>query len=292
MIKHIVKRGENLTKIAKAYNTTVKAIAKLNNITDVDSINIGQELLIPEAETKTVYPGVASTASKDDLKKFWDFFLDKLEGNEYGVAGLMGNIEAESNFYSNNLQNSGNNYLSMTDEEYTAAVDNGTYTNFINDGKHGCGYGLAQWTYWSRKEWLYNYAQECKKSIGDYEMQMNFLWKELSRDFKKVVNTLKIATSVREASDAVLLHFEQPGNLSEDNQKARAKRGQKYYDMFHVEPEVVEPEEKEEIVETPTIPPVESAPTTSVEKEEEFSSNWIKRLLIAICEFLLKLFKK
>lgn len=221
----------------------------------------------------------------------WDFFLKKLEGNEYGVAGLIGNIEAESNLRSNNLQNSfeKSDKLNMDDNEYTMAVDNGTYTNFVHDS---AGYGLAQWTHWSRKEWLLNFARESKKSIGDYEMQLEFLWKELSRDFKKVVNILKTATSVREASDSVLLGFEKPANQTEENQQARARRGQKYYDMFHIEPEVVEPEEKEEITEIPTIPSVESAPTTSVEKEEEFSGNWIKRLLIAICEFLLNLFKK
>ena len=221
----------------------------------------------------------------------WDYFLHKLEGNEYGVAGLMGNLEAESNLRSNNLQNSfeKSDKLNMDDNEYTAAVDNGIYANFIHDG---AGYGLAQWTHWSRKEWLYNYSQESKKSIGDYEMQMEFLWKELSRDFKKVVNTLKTATSVREASDSVLLNFERPANQTEENQIARAKRGQKYYDMFHIKPEIIEPEKKEEVSETPVTQPIESAPATSTEKQEEFSDSWIKQLLTAICEFLLNLFKK
>lgn len=304
-IEYTIQKGDNLSKIAHTYNTTVTVLCEINNIENKNKIYVGQIILIPVVETNTVepqpiqpevstkepYPGVASTGSEEDVKKMWDFFLAKLDGNEYGTAGLMGNIEAESNFQSNNLQNSYERKegIKMNDAEYTTAVDNGTYTNFVRDS---AGYGLAQWTHWSRKEWLLNYAKESKKSIGDYEMQMKFLWKELSRDFKKVVNTLKTATSVREASDSVLLGFEKPANQTEENQQARARRGQKYYDMFHIEPEVVEPEEKEEIVETPTIPPVESAPTTSVEKEEEFSSNWIKRLLIAICEFLLKLFKK
>lgn len=42
----------------------------------------------------------------------------------------------------------------MTDAEYTAAVDAGTYTNFVNDK---AGYGLAQWTYWSLKQEMLNY---------------------------------------------------------------------------------------------------------------------------------------
>jgi hypothetical protein len=42
----------------------------------------------------------------------------------------------------------------MTDAEYTAAVNNGSYTNFINDS---AGYGLAQWTYWSLKRDMLEY---------------------------------------------------------------------------------------------------------------------------------------
>ena len=37
----------------------------------------------------------------------------------------------------------------MDDKQYTAAVDNGSYKNFVNDS---AGYGLAQWTYSSRKQ--------------------------------------------------------------------------------------------------------------------------------------------
>jgi hypothetical protein len=40
----------------------------------------------------------------------------------------------------------------MNDASYTVAVDNGSYTNFTHDS---AGYGLAQWTYWSRKQGLF-----------------------------------------------------------------------------------------------------------------------------------------
>lgn len=62
-----------------------------------------------------------------------------------GVAGLMGNIYAESGLDPKNLQNSYEKSLGYTDETYTTAVDNGTYTNFVRDK---AGYGLYQWTYW------------------------------------------------------------------------------------------------------------------------------------------------
>ena len=62
----------------------------------------------------------------------WKYLWEQL-GNPYGVAGLMGNLQAESGLRPDNLQNSYEKKLGMTDEEYTAAVDNGSYTNFVQD---------------------------------------------------------------------------------------------------------------------------------------------------------------
>ena len=162
-------------------------------------------------------------------KTIWNYLISQT-GNEYGVAGLMGNLHAESALRSNNLQNSGNNRLGMSDEEYTKAVDNGTYTDFVEDGKRGCGYGLAQWTYWSRKENLLNFAKSKGASIGDENMQLEFLVMELKRDFKTVWNTLCSAHSVKEASDSVLCEYEKPADQSDTAKARRASYGQKFYD--------------------------------------------------------------
>lgn len=45
-IYHTVKKGENLTKISKAYGTTVSKIVKLNNIKDPDKIYVNQILRV------------------------------------------------------------------------------------------------------------------------------------------------------------------------------------------------------------------------------------------------------
>ena len=102
-------------------------------------------------------------------KIIWDYFKSK-GFTDYGIAGLMGNIQAESNFKSQNLQSTGNEKLGMTDEEYTTAVDCGKYT-FDMYRKDGYGFGLAQWTFHTRKAALFNYAKKCGKSIGDLQMQ-------------------------------------------------------------------------------------------------------------------------
>lgn len=158
----------------------------------------------------------------------WSFL--KAQGfTDAGAAGLMGNLYAESGLRPNNLQNSYEGKLGMADAEYTEMVDRGTYTNFGNDR---AGYGLAQWTYPSRKAALLAYAKAAGKSIGDLEMQLGFLMKELSAGYKAVLNVLKTATGVRAASDAVLLQFERPADQSESVKARRASYGQKYFDKY------------------------------------------------------------
>ena len=158
----------------------------------------------------------------------WNFL--KKEGfNDYGAAGLMGNLDAESGLRSNNLQDTYSREFGLSDTQYTQKVDNGTYTNFIKDE---AGYGLAQWTYWSRKQNLLNYARAKGKSIGDLEMQLGFLCKELREQYtNSVYNILKTATSVQQASDAVLMNFERPLNAVNYKNK-RAQMGQVYYNKF------------------------------------------------------------
>ena len=170
----------------------------------------------------------STSGNKTDEKAIWDFLMDKL-GNAYGVAGLMGNLYAESALKPTNLQNSYEKKLGYSDDGYTAAVDNGSYTNFVRDS---AGYGLAQWTYWSRKQNLLQYAQSKKMSIGNLTMQLEFLYKELSESYKSVLNTLKTAKSIRVASDAVLTKFERPANMGTSVQEKRASYGQKYYDKY------------------------------------------------------------
>ena len=148
---------------------------------------------------------------------------------EAGTAGLMGNLKAESALIPNNLQNTYERKLGYTDATYTAAVDNGSYTNFARDA---AGYGLAQWTYHTRKAALLAYAKAQKKSIGDLGMQLDFLVKELRESYPAVWKTLTTTSSVRAASDAVLLQFERPADTSERVRKLRAGFGETFLDQL------------------------------------------------------------
>lgn len=179
--------------------------------------------------TTVVQPPVVTPPSvtSDPAKTIWDFFTKK-GLNAYAVAGIMGNLYAESALRSTNLQNTYEKKLRMTDTAYTQAVDNGSYKNFVKDS---AGYGLAQWTYWSRKQALLAYAQKVKKSIGDLGMQLEYLWQEL-QSYKSVIAALKSATSIQVASDAMLTGYERPANQSDAVKVKRAGYGKTYYDKY------------------------------------------------------------
>ena len=173
-------------------------------------------------------------------EQIWNFF--KINGlNDYGTAGLMGNLYAESGLNPKNLENlcekrlkeAGKAYY--TDEAYTSAVDHGQINReeFLHPllGKQ-YGYGLAQWTSAGRKAGLYDLVKSKGVSIGDLETQLEFLMRELRTSYKTVLNKLKTAASVQEASDIVLKKFECPADQSGAVRTKRAGYGQKYYDKY------------------------------------------------------------
>lgn len=235
-IIYTVVKGDTLSGIASRYHTTYQKLAEYNGIANPNLINVGQKIRIPSTSSSGSGSGSGSgsvtltraATNKADAKAIWDYLIGKI-GNAYGVAGLMGNLYAESALVPINLQQTYEKSLGYTDASYTAAVDNGSYKNFVKDS---AGYGLAQWTYWSRKEALLNYAQGIKSSIGNLTTQLEFLYKELSENYAGVLTTLKNAKNVRTASDAILTKFERPANQSESVQKTRASYGEKYYNEY------------------------------------------------------------
>ena len=124
-------------------------------------------------------------------------------------------------------------------------MDGGTYTNFARDS---AGYGLAQWTYHTRKTALLDFARRAKRSIGDLEMQLDFLMDELVMSYPAVLNTLKSTKSVRTASDIVLLKFEQPANQEEAVKQKRAQYSQTYYNRYAKGDAMTEQEMRAKIV--------------------------------------------
>lgn len=139
---------------------------------------------------------------------------------EAGAAGMMGNINCESGYEANNLQDSQESRIGMDDTAYTNAVNNKTYSKskFINDG---AGYGYAQWTSSDRKKKMYESIVENGRKIDAPIYQLEFLNSELTSNYSGVGNTLKTTNNVNTASDKVLYSYEIPQNPEATKEKRR-----------------------------------------------------------------------
>lgn len=159
---------------------------------------------------------MSELAGRNTAEKIWNYLISK-GFSKAGAAGTIGNLDAESGLQTNNLENSRNATLG-SDTYYTSAVNDQTYSknDFINDR---AGYGLAQWTYYTRKRGLYELTVEQGLSIADLKGQLDFLIKELEAGYSSLYNLLKTTDSVDEASDAFLKQFERPAILNYDKRR-------------------------------------------------------------------------
>ncbi len=200
--------------------TAYKNLAKIKNLTTVNN------------KTITLYARWKKNGTNEDMtdEEVFDFLVEN-GMNDYGAAAMMGNMYAESGLSSINLENIYNERLHMTDEEYTEAVDCGDYSeaSFVGDS---AGYGLCQWTSSGRKQGLYSYAEKNACSIGNKEMQLEYLIIELSGAYSSVFDVLKNAKDLKSASNTVLFDFENPRDQSKAVQAKRLAYSKYYYNEY------------------------------------------------------------
>lgn len=138
------------------------------------------------------------------------------------ACAMGGNMMCESNMTANIVQ------LGMTklaDAEYTAAADSGT----IDFALDAVGYGLCQWTYFSRKQRLLEYARSVGTSVGDEGTQVNFCLKELRGEYPALWNYLTTAQDLYGASARICREYERP---AVNNIADRANAGNALYMQY------------------------------------------------------------
>lgn len=186
----------------------------------------------------------------NNAKIIWDILIAN-GCTEAGAAGVIGNMDEESSLIPYRRQgdmNASNGYAVSV--AYTDRVDRGRVTRdeFAHNGPGGGGYGLCQWTYFTRKYDLYEFAKSKGVSIGDLVMQAEFFCKECKERYADVWKVITTTKDVQTASDSVLLRYERPSNMYEK----RAKRGatsKKFYDQLVI------PDEDAPVVENEYWPP-------------------------------------
>lgn len=169
-------------------------------------------------------------------EQIWWYLKNNMKLTDAGAAGLMGNLYAESGLMPNNAENEVNEYTNMTDEEYTAAVNNGTIdkNKFLHpkgDDKV-FGYGLAQWTSVGRKEGMYNHLMTTKGRIDDLAGQLEWLDHELKTGYREVLDVLTTTNKLSDASNIVLQKYEKPADQSYDKKMKRQEFSQTYLEKF------------------------------------------------------------
>lgn len=164
-------------------------------------------------------------------------FLKSKGITKNGIAGCLANFDTESALYLNNLQNSYNTKLGMTDDQYVKAVDDGTYTKdqFATDK---AGFGLCQWTSNGRKANLWNWAKGYHLSIADEKVQFDCLMDELEHSYKTVLATLKNPNAtIDECASIVMTKFERPADQSAANIQKRINKAYDFYKLYLEEKE-------------------------------------------------------
>lgn len=174
----------------------------------------------------------------DYMPILWNGLM-QIIGNEIGVAALMGNIYAESGCTPYACQPSRPystcaTYIDNVDNHRIsewAFVHRGTSSTGGVAGGQG-GFGLCQWTYYTRKQNMYNEWENSGVSIGDINFQIDFIDWELNNTHTGTLTALQNATDLDDATNYVLFNYEGPKDKSTDVQDTRQNYAQQIYDKY------------------------------------------------------------
>ena len=118
-----------------------------------------------------------------------------------GAIGMIGSLQGETaDLNPMRVENSYLKKFGVTIEEYVRRADNDEVIyNGKKFNKDSAGFGIAQWTYSTRKQNLLDYAKSQGKSVGDLDVQIEFLIKEV----QKYKNTWKTCCTTADYGAAV-----------------------------------------------------------------------------------------
>lgn len=152
--------------------------------------------------------------------------------SDTAVAAVMGNMKGESGLIPYRVQGDfGDGYA--WSKAYTDDVDSGriSKSEFMYEGPGGGGYGLCQWTFWSRKEGLYDTAKRLGLSIGDVQVAADWFYEEIQEPQRRVVwDDLHSNKSLYDMTVSVLVNYEKPYDQSQRVRDQRTAWAQEIYD--------------------------------------------------------------
>lgn len=167
----------------------------------------------------------------------WNYLKKKTSLSDEAIAGIMGNFEAESNCESCRLQG---DFLSsrQRSKDYANAINTGV-KSVEAASVDSLGWGLAQWTFHTRKSNLFWACLGAGKGVEDEEAQLDFFLAEMQNEYVYTWKTLLKCNSIYDAASLICCDYERP---AVKNIAARADYGQTIYNQFHGKDTTPEPE--------------------------------------------------
>ena len=167
----------------------------------------------------------------------WNYLKTHTELSDEAIAGIMGNMEAESNCESCRVQG---DFTAdrRTSKAYAQAVNSGA-KSIDAASQDKLGFGLCQWTFPQRKKNCFNACRSYGVGIENESAQLAFMLAEMQMEFTNMWNRLLITHDITEAARLVCQEYERPAVL---NITARSKAGQAIYNEFHGKDVTPEPD--------------------------------------------------
>lgn len=160
-----------------------------------------------------------------------------------GALGMMGNWQCESGLEPNRLQGDFSPYRTLS-KDYVRRIEDFSLSRdgFARDAK---GFGLAQWTYFSRKEALWDMWHKSGLSIASAELQCKFALYELQNDYSGLFSYLCKTNDLYEATARICREFERPAvnNIDARFQAAKTLQYELDLDGSDADPQEEEPTE-------------------------------------------------
>jgi len=228
--------------ITKSIQITLIAILLLNVLMILLKIDVSN------ADTSSI-----TVKGKNTAETIWLTLRQVYGYTDIATAAIMGNLQYESGLRPNNAENLyvGNNssgtedkdiaYTNMMNNDRAAfcdkdvAYDGNTNGSLSIGGKarNGyVGYGLAQWTWWSRKAVLWDYAHEAGVPIDDIGIQLKVLDYELNTGYKTCKEVMQSTNDLTEATTAFLKQYEKPADQSDSVVAKRTAAATSYYNTY------------------------------------------------------------
>lgn len=237
-VKSGLKKGSTLSKgseIGTIYNSKDNTEGLHFTFMDANSDSSGT-VIDPTNLFIACNTGSGKFEGSTNEEAVWNYLLG-LGYSKNATAGIMGNmsVESASTFDGRIVQGDYDSALTYS-IDYTKKVDNGSIskTTFSKNGPNGGGYGIVQWTYYTLKEGLYDYAKNEKKtSIGDTAMQIDYLNKILQSNYSDLYNDLTNSNvTISSATSSFMLKFERPADQSSTAQNNRISRSKEIYNRY------------------------------------------------------------